>query len=143
MVNIQSKERDSNMYQTLTRYSNNVNSYNVQQGSYPPPPPPPYVAPTVPAYPAVYPGMPGVPMQQPAQSNGSAVAALVLGIISMIAWLIPILGVILSCIGLALVKRARRVPFQPGMIKAAHVLCTIALVLSLLNWFAGFPLAMH
>lgn len=127
------------MYQTPTPYSNNAYPYNVQQGSYPPPPPSSYVDPTTPAYP----GPSGVPMQQQTQSNGSAVAALVLGIISMIAWLIPILGVILTCIGFALVKRARRVPFQPGMIKAAQVLCTIALVLSLLNWFAGFLIAMH
>jgi hypothetical protein len=126
-----------------TQYPNNFGSYNVQpQGGYPPPPPP-YAAPPVQGYPAVQPGMPGVIMQQPTQGNGSAVASLVIGIISMIAWLLPIIGVPLSIVGIVLANRGRRLFSQRGMATAGLVLCIIALGLALLNAVAGVLLALH
>jgi hypothetical protein len=82
-------------------------------------------------------------MQLPAQGNGSAVASLVLGIISMIAWLLPILGVPLSIVGIVLGNRGRRLLVQRGMATTGLTLSIIALVLALLNAVAGVLLAIH
>jgi hypothetical protein len=74
---------------------------------------------------------------QPA--NGRATAALILGILSIPAALIPILGVILGVIGLILGLTARsdmrRNGVAPtGKVKAAIVLASIGIGLSLVIW---------
>ena len=65
-----------------------------------------------------------------------AVAALVLGIIGLIAWLLPILGYPVTIVGLVLgiksVKSEKR-----GMAIAGIVMCSIGLVLSLINSILG------
>ena len=125
-------------------YPDNANPYNVQPPSQYGNPQPPYAGGAAPGYPSVYPpGMPPVLMPQPAQGNGSAVASLVIGIISMIAWLLPILGVPLSIVGIVLGNRGRRLLVQRGMATAGLALSIIALVLALLNAFAGAMMAIH
>ncbi|MBR3575257.1 MAG: hypothetical protein IKN97_08850 [Lachnospiraceae bacterium] len=65
-----------------------------------------------------------------------ATAALVLGIISLVAWLIPIIGYPVTIVGLVLgiksVKSEKR-----GMAIAGIVMSSIGLVLSLVNSIAG------
>ena len=65
-----------------------------------------------------------------------ATAALVLGIISLAAWLIPIIGYPVTIVGLVLciksVKSEKR-----GMAIAGIVMSAIGLVLSLVNSIAG------
>ena len=79
------------------------------------------------------------PAQATAPSSGRATAALILGILSIPAALIPILGVILGVIGLILGMTARSdmrrngVPV-PGKVKAAIVLASIGIGLSVLLW---------
>jgi hypothetical protein len=74
---------------------------------------------------------------QPA--NGRATAALILGILSIPAALIPILGVILGVVGLILGLTARsdmrRNGVAPtGKVKAAIVLASVGIGLSLVIW---------
>jgi hypothetical protein len=121
-----------------TQYSDKPNQYNVQsENSYPPPPPPygygyPPMQGYVPAYPP-----------QPVQTNGAAVAALVIGIISMIAWLLPIVGIPLSIVGIVYGTRGRRLFTNRTMATVGLVLCIIALVLAAINSLAGVMMAMH
>ena len=65
-----------------------------------------------------------------------ATAALVLGIISLVAWLIPIIGYPVTIVGLVLgiksVKSEKR-----GMAIAGIVMSALGLVLSLVNSIAG------
>jgi hypothetical protein len=65
-----------------------------------------------------------------------ATAALVLGIIGLVAWLIPIIGYPVTIVGLVLgiksVKSEKR-----GMAIAGIVMSSIGLVLSLVNSIAG------
>ena len=114
-----------------TQYPNNP--YNAQQGNYAPPPPPQYAYPPMPLY------APALPVEK----NGAAVAGLVIGIISMVAWLLPIVGVPLSIVGLILASRGRRLFTNRTMATAGLVLCIIALVLALINSAAGAMMAMH
>ena len=74
-----------------------------------------------------------------APSSGRATAALILGILSIPAALIPILGVILGVIGLILGMTARSDMHRngvvvPGKVKAAIVLASIGIGLSVLLW---------
>ena len=116
-----------------TQYSNSSDLYNGQQASYPPPP---YAVPQAQAYAPVYP-------TAPVQKNGAAVAGLVLGIISMVAWLLPIAGIPLSIVGLVQSNRGMRLLPQRGMAIAGLVLCIIALALASINAIAGALLAIH
>ncbi len=108
-------------------------------------PQPPDAGGIVPASPSVYPAS-GEPvfMQQQAWwngSNGSAVASLVIGIISMITWLWPLLGIPLSIAGIVLGHRGRRLPFRRGIATAGLVLSYIALGLAVLTVLAGIIVA--
>ena len=82
-------------------------------------------------------------LSQNTQSNGKAVAGLVIGIISMITWLLPIIGLVTAIIGLVLSNRAMYGMTQLGMARAGKVLSSIALVLAIFNMVAGIMLAMH
>jgi len=69
-----------------------------------------------------------------------AVASLVLGIVSLIAWFIPLLGLPISIVGLVLgiksVKSEKR-----GMAIAGIVMSSIGLVLTIINGALGAYLA--
>jgi hypothetical protein len=74
-----------------------------------------------------------------APANGRATAALILGVLSIPAALIPILGVILGVVGLILGITARSDMRRsgtpvPGKVKAAIVLASIGIGLSLMLW---------
>ena len=75
----------------------------------------------------------------PAAAGGRATAALILGILSIPAALIPILGVILGVVGLILGLTARSDIRRnggtvPGKVKAAIVLASIGIGLSVVLW---------
>ncbi len=61
--------------------------------------------------------------------------ALGLGLISLLAWLIPPAGLSISIIGLLLGFSARSAQRRPGKTGFAIVLCLIGLALSLLAYF--------
>jgi hypothetical protein len=126
-------------------YSNNADLSTVQpqDASSSTPPPSSYGSPAAAGESAVYPATPPAPVQQPAQRNRLATASLVLGIISMIAWLLPILGLPLSIIGVVLGHRGRRLTVRRGRATTGLVLSYIALGLTVLNAIAGAMLAMH
>ena len=70
-----------------------------------------------------------------------AIAALVLGIISAIAWLFPICGLPVAIVGLILGFIARRSPARRTMATVGIVLCIIGLVLSIGNAALGVYIA--
>jgi len=70
------------------------------------------------------------PVAQPQQGGGMAIAALVLGIISLIAWLFPICGLPIPILGLILGFIGRRSP-------ARRTIATIGIVLSILGLVLG------
>ncbi len=83
------------------------------------------------------------PMQQQAavpvivhNTSGSAVASLVLGLVSILGLLIPILGVVCSIIGIAQGVRGRRSTAK-GLATAGLVVSIIFLVISIINWIMG------
>lgn len=120
-----------------------------EQGSYPPPPayPSQPLNPAQPLYqqpgayppPGAYPqGYPPYGMPRPHdQGGGLAIAGLVLGIISMIAWLLPICGGLTSIIGIVLSALGRRSVSHRTMATVGLVLSIIALVLTIANAVAG------
>ncbi|CAN5644985.1 hypothetical protein BH23PLA1_BH23PLA1_36150 [soil metagenome] len=61
--------------------------------------------------------------------------ALGLGLLSLLAWLIPIAGLSISTIGLILAFAARSAERRPGKTRFAIVLCLIGLALSLLAFY--------
>src|SRR2546421_9048846 len=136
-------EGRTNMYQMP--YSNNADLSTVQpqDASSSTPPPESYMSPLAAGESAVYPATSSAPMHQPAQRNGLATASLVLGIISMIAWLLPILGLPLSIIGVVLGHLGRHLTVRRRRATTGLVLSYIALGLTLLNAIAGAMLAMH
>ncbi len=121
-----------------TQYADNPNQYNAQSENGYPPPPPTYGY----SYPPVQGYVPAYP-PQPVQTNGAAVAALVIGIISMIAWLLPIAGIPLSIVGIVYGNRGRRLFTNRAMATTGLVLCIIALVLAAINGLAGAMLALQ
>jgi hypothetical protein len=93
-------------------------------------------------YPA-YPGMPPGFMAPPEKGQGMAVAGLVLGIISMIAWLLPFIGLPISVIGIVLAALGRRSVSRRKMATVGLVLSIIALVLTFINAALGVYLYLH
>ncbi len=78
--------------------------------------------------------------QQPAR--GFAIASMVLGIVGFIAWCLPLVGYPVTIIGLilgivALTKGAR------GMATAGVIMCSITLVMTLINSILGAVLAVQ
>ena len=91
--------------------------------------PPPLATPSNPPPPA-----PVTPRDaEPAKSQGLATAALVLALISLLGWLLPIVGIPLSIIGLVLAGCS----FSNGKAKAALTICIITLLAGGINSFIG------
>jgi hypothetical protein len=82
---------------------------------------PAVAAPGVPAY--------GLPVQASGPGGGKAIAAMVLGIIGLVASLIPILGFIFGGLALMFGKQSKQ-SSHPSMSKAGSVLGSIAIALS-------------
>lgn len=110
---------------------------------------PPRQTPLPPPYPGQMPSMqqappPGMynPWYQPAplpESNGKAVAGMVLGILSLMAWILPLVGYPISITGLALSIKAKK-ETTGGIAKAGFVMSLIGLVLTGCNSFLGATL---
>ena len=119
-----------------------ANPYPPQPSNYPPPnpydtpstPPPNPYAPPVYGQQPVYP-YPATP--QPERGRGLAIAGMILGIISMVAWLLPFLGFPTAIVGLILSILGRRSVTRKGMALAGIILSSIALALSICNAAAG------
>jgi hypothetical protein len=76
-------------------------------------------------------------MPQPPQSGGgTAIASLVLGIIGMLAWCLPIVGLPVTITGLVLGIKGLKSPNR-GMAIAGVVLSIIGLVASVVNGAIG------
>lgn len=69
--------------------------------------------------------------------NGKATAALVLGVVSLIAWLLPLLGFPVSIIGLILGFAEIKKPGYSKASSAGTILSAIGLVLTIINSIAG------
>ncbi len=74
-------------------------------------------------------------------NNKFAVAALVLGIVSILTWLFPIAGYITTIIAIVLGVKGRKSE-KRGMATAGMVLGIIFLVITLLNSILGVLLAL-
>lgn len=70
------------------------------------------------------------------QHNGKAVASLVLGIISFLAWLIPLFGAPISIVGLVLGCKGRKSE-KKGIATAGIVTSIIGLILTIVNAALG------
>lgn len=73
---------------------------------------------------------------RPTDGSGKAVASLVLGIVGMVVWCLPILGLPVGVIGLILGMKARESE-KRNLAIAGIVLCVIVLVLSGINAILG------
>lgn len=73
--------------------------------------------------------------QQPV-GEGKAVASLVLGIVGMLFWLLPILGLPVTVVGVAMGVKGRE-GSRRGMATAGLVLSIIGLVLTVINAAIG------
>lgn len=124
-----------------SQYSNEFNPYQKAQSNQQVSPTE-YVTPVA-SHPYPTYGMPVAPVAQPAQSNGQAVAGLVLGIISMIAWLLPVIGLPTSIVGLILSLRGKGKLSGRTMATVGVVLTSIALGLAIINAILGAAMAMH
>ncbi len=82
------------------------------------------------------------PTPAPPQDGGKALAAFILGLIGLLAWCLPIVGLPLSITGLILglidINSSRR-----GMAIAGVVLSALCLLLSIANAAAGVYLALN
>lgn len=102
-----------------------------------------------PQYPGAYPNMqPPVqgyypPQQAPDSRGGMAITGLVLGIISLLAWLIPCLGALVSIPGIIFAALGMKSIRRKTMATWGLVLSIIGIVLSLGNAILGIILAMH
>jgi hypothetical protein len=123
-----------------------------QQPGYPPPPAmpsqpmyPPPAAPSQPLYPQAgyaqsYPTAYGAPLAQPDRRGGVAIAGFVLGILSVLAWILPICGYPVTiagviCAAMGLSSTQRRTLAIIGL-----VLAILGLVLTLGNSILGAAL---
>ncbi len=74
-------------------------------------------------------------MTQP-KNDGKAIASFVLGIIGLVAWLIPLLGFPISIVGLVLASLSLN-KGQKGKAVVGLVLCILGLVATLINSVIG------
>ena len=74
---------------------------------------------------------------RPQESNGKSVASLVLGIVGVIAWCLPILGLPVGVIGLIMGIQGYNRSNAKGMAMAGIVLSIICLVLTIINSSIG------
>jgi hypothetical protein len=91
--------------------------------------------------PGFAPGPGLVPPAFPTVGTGKATASLVLGIIGLLAWLLPIIGAPVTITGLVLGIQQRRSSAK-GMATAGIVLCIIGLALTVGNGAVGCYLGM-
>jgi hypothetical protein len=73
--------------------------------------------------------------------RGQALAGLILGIISMIAWLLPFLGFPIAIVGIVFASLGMRSTTRKGMAIAGLILAILALVLTIINSLLGIYLA--
>ena len=86
---------------------------------------------------------PPTPTAQAAPSTAKdnrATAGMVLGIIALLAWILPLAGLPVALIGLLLAMRAHKI-VKSGMSRAGIVLCAIGIMLSGAHGIAGAYLA--
>lgn len=110
-----------------------------QQAAYPPPP----VAPSSQYPPMGYAPAYGVPLAQPDRRGGVAIAGFVLGILSILAWLLPICGYPVTiagiiCAAMGLSSTQRRTLAMIGL-----VLAIIGLLATLGNSIIGAAIFLH
>ena len=74
---------------------------------------------------------------QPEQGRGLALAGMILGVIGMVTWLLPCVGVPVTVTGLILSIIGRRSVSRKGMALAGIILSSIALALSLISSLLG------
>lgn len=89
---------------------------------------------------------PAAPGTSAGTTSGRATAALVLGILSIPAALLPILGLVVGIVGLILGLTARGDIQRRGLTNMSHakwgvILCCIGLVLTVVNGVAGAMMA--
>jgi hypothetical protein len=68
--------------------------------------------------------------------GGKAIASLVLGILGLVCWCLPILGLPMTIVGLVMGFKGQRSP-NHGLAIAGLVLNTIGLMFSIANWALG------
>lgn len=82
-------------------------------------------------------------MNEPAvEASGKAIGSLVLGIIAMIAWLCPLIGLPIAIVGLILGILSLKTP-KRGLAIAGIVLSGIGLLLTLANAGLGVYMALN
>lgn len=72
--------------------------------------------------------------------NTAAIVALVLGLVGIIAWLLPLLGYPITIIAIIFGVKGRKIDFQKGMATAGMVLGIVFLVFTVINSIAGIIL---
>lgn len=82
-------------------------------------------------------------MPQPAQTNGPGIASLVLGIIAVLTFWFPFIGLVISVIGLVLAGVGMKRLEGKGLAIGGLVLSIIALVLSICISAAALVGALH
>ena len=68
---------------------------------------------------------------------GKSITSLVLGIVGLLAWLIPLFGAPITIVGVVLGIKGMAKPEGKGMAIAGVVLCIIGLVLTIINASIG------
>lgn len=71
------------------------------------------------------------------QKNGKAVAALVLGIVSLLGLCIPLAGIICGIIAIVLAVMAKKEGSTDGKQKAGMILGIIGIVVSIIMWIVN------
>lgn len=71
------------------------------------------------------------------QKNGKAVAALVLGIVSLLGLCIPLVGIICGIIAIILAVMAKKEDSTDGKQKAGMILGIIGIVISIIMWIVN------
>ncbi len=76
------------------------------------------------------------------KNNGKAVASLVLGIIGLIAWLVPIFGLVIAIIGIVLGIIGLN-SWKTGMAVSGLVLSILCFIATNINFVFGLYIASH
>jgi hypothetical protein len=81
-------------------------------------------------------------VEQMPGKTGMAVTAFVLGIMGLLAWLLPLVGMPVTITGFVLARKARRSP-QRGLAMAAMGLSLVGLLLTSINAYFGMLMALR
>lgn len=92
----------------------------------------PSIAITPPVMAAAYPAY----GQQAAQPTGKATTSLVLGLVGLLAWILPLVGFPVTIVGLVMGVKGLRSPAK-GMATAGVILCIVGLVATVINSAIG------